>query len=85
MPIVATRVGGIPDVVGPDEALLVPPEDPRALAAAIRSVHEDTRSARRRTCAANERLSDFAPGPWLSRYASIYRELIEAPEARTDG
>ena len=39
-PVVATRVGGIPDLAG-DEALLVPPEDAAALAAAVRAVLTD--------------------------------------------
>jgi glycosyltransferase involved in cell wall biosynthesis len=40
-PIVATRVGGIPEITGDDGALLVPPEDPGALAAAVLSVLDD--------------------------------------------
>jgi glycosyltransferase involved in cell wall biosynthesis len=39
-PVVATRVGGIPGLAG-DEALLVPPEDAPALAAAVRLVLTD--------------------------------------------
>ena len=39
--IVATRVGGIPDLVGDDAALLVPPGDAPALAAAVRAVLTD--------------------------------------------
>jgi glycosyltransferase involved in cell wall biosynthesis len=35
VPMVATRVGGIVEIFGPDEAALVPPEDPAALAEAI--------------------------------------------------
>jgi glycosyltransferase involved in cell wall biosynthesis len=41
VPIVATHVGGIPAMTGPDAALLVPPGDPDALAAAIRAVLTD--------------------------------------------
>jgi glycosyltransferase involved in cell wall biosynthesis len=35
VPLVATRVGGMAEIFGPDEVALVPPEDPAALAAAI--------------------------------------------------
>src|SRR5206468_3989982 len=45
-PIVATKVGGIPDVVRDDEhALLVPPRDPQALASALeRALGEEGRA-----------------------------------------
>lgn len=35
-PVVASRVGGIPELTRPDNALLVPPSDPAALAQALR-------------------------------------------------
>jgi glycosyltransferase involved in cell wall biosynthesis len=38
VPIVATRVGGTPELTGEDAALLVPPGDARRLADAVRSV-----------------------------------------------
>ena len=41
LPLVASRVGGIPDLTGKDAALLVPPGDARALAAAVLSVLDD--------------------------------------------
>ena len=37
-PIIATRIGGNPDLLGQDAALLVPPGDAQALADAVRSV-----------------------------------------------
>ncbi len=37
-PVLATRVGGIPDVVDARTGFLVPPDDPRALADALRGV-----------------------------------------------
>jgi glycosyltransferase involved in cell wall biosynthesis len=41
VPIVATRTGGIPDLVGGDAALLVEPGDAAGLAAAVRAVLAD--------------------------------------------
>jgi glycosyltransferase involved in cell wall biosynthesis len=41
VPVVATRVGGIPDLTGEDAALLVPPGDTSRLAEAVRAVLTD--------------------------------------------
>ncbi len=46
MPMVATRVGGIPEIFGPAADRLVPPSDPVALAAAIRAALGQTETAR---------------------------------------
>lgn len=48
VPIVATCVGGIPEVVSPGEALLVPSQDVGAMADALRSVRSHPSAARRR-------------------------------------
>jgi glycosyltransferase involved in cell wall biosynthesis len=40
MPLIATQVGGVPEIFGPDAANLVPPGDPAALARAIGSALE---------------------------------------------
>src|SRR5207245_7018221 len=37
VPVIATTVGGVPDTVSTEEAVLVPPEHAPALAAAIRA------------------------------------------------
>jgi glycosyltransferase involved in cell wall biosynthesis len=50
--IVATRVGGIPDLVGDDAAVLVRPGDAQALAAAVRAVLTDPPLAGRLRAAA---------------------------------
>ncbi|MHB8860663.1 MAG: glycosyltransferase, partial [Minisyncoccota bacterium] len=43
LPVVATRVGGIPEIICDDaHGLLVPPRDPEALAAAIESLMSDS-------------------------------------------
>jgi len=74
VPVVATAVGGVPDVVSPAEAVLVRSDDPVALAAAIRGVYWDPATAERRARAARIRLErEFGAAPWLDRYAAIYR------------
>jgi glycosyltransferase involved in cell wall biosynthesis len=75
-PVVATSVGGVPDVVTRVEALLVPPDDPRALAAAIDDSLRHPAAAHRRAAAARRRLAtecDLAL--WLARYETLYRAL----------
>lgn len=47
LPVVATRVGGVPDLTGEDGALLVPPGDTAALAGAVTSVLDDPALAAR--------------------------------------
>lgn len=76
VPIVATRVGGVPSMFPEGEVLLVPSDDPRALAAAIDAVRSDPEGARERARAARRRLErDFAPRPWLERHEALYRSL----------
>jgi glycosyltransferase involved in cell wall biosynthesis len=82
VPIVAARVGGVPDVVGPEEALLVAPEDPPALAAALRAVHTRADAARLRSERARARLhTDFRAEPWLTRHEGIYQALLRTTPA----
>ena len=46
-PLVASRAGGIADLTGADGALLVPPGDPKVLAAAVARLLDDPRGGRR--------------------------------------
>jgi glycosyltransferase involved in cell wall biosynthesis len=74
VPVVATAVGGVPDVISPKEAVLVRSEDAAALAAGIRDVYAHPAAGTRRAQAARARLEgDFGVGPWLDRYVGIYR------------
>jgi glycosyltransferase involved in cell wall biosynthesis len=76
VPIVATAVGGVPDVLSDREALLVAPENPAALAAALENLVKDPDSARVRAEAARSRLTqDFAAEPWAERHIAIYQML----------
>jgi glycosyltransferase involved in cell wall biosynthesis len=83
VPVVATAVGGVPQVVSPAEALLVPPDDPANLAAGIREVLSNPDAAHARACAARRRLErEFAVQPWLARYDMLYDTLAQRGAAR---
>jgi glycosyltransferase involved in cell wall biosynthesis len=78
IPVVATTAGGVPDVVGEGEALMVPPEDPGAFGEALKRALSDPAAAAERARSARQRLSDvYSLEPWLSRYEDIYRAILE--------
>jgi glycosyltransferase involved in cell wall biosynthesis len=76
VPIVATRVGGVPDVLGQDGGLLVEPRDPEALARAVRESLSDRVGAAARARAAATRLtSEYAVERWVSLHENLYCSL----------
>jgi len=83
VPVITTAVGGIPDIVGADDAVLVEPADPVALRAAIDAVRRDPRGARRRALAARERLQHEGDVErWAARYSSVYAAATTASHRR---
>ena len=75
-PIVATRAGGTPDLTGEDGALLVPPDDPAALTAAVRQVLGDPALAGRLAEAALDRARTLPTvNAAVEAALAIYREL----------
>lgn len=79
VPVVATRVGGVPDVVSEREAWLVPPEEPAALTRAIEEVKQNPSEAGKRAGAAKERLKEeFGTDGWLTQYERVYQEAVQS-------
>jgi len=77
VPIVATRVGGVPDVVCEDEAILVEPDRPESLAEAIRAVLGDRGAARSRASRARARLDrERGAAQWVERYDRVYARAM---------
>ncbi len=82
-PIVASRAGGIPDLTGEDAALLVPPGDVDALAAAIRRVLTDRALAQRLAAAARERAQALpSQNAAIDAALATYRRLAAAAAGR---
>lgn len=77
-PVVATRVGGVPDLVD-GAARLVDPEEPEALAAAIRELHRDAGLREELGRAAHRRLEVWADmDRWVGGYRRIYEHASHA-------
>lgn len=73
VPIAATAVGGVPDVLSARDAVLVPPDDPRALGDALGRLLGDAHAAAALTSAARRRLDEsYGLSSWLDRYESFY-------------
>lgn len=92
LPIVASDVGGIPDLVTSDAGILVSPEDAGALAGAFVGLAEDSELRRRMGSAARDRYEKlFSPEAVLPVLLKTYRrvsgrEVAEgAPPAKNPG
>lgn len=92
LPVVASRVGGIPEVVDDASGLLVEPGDVAALTAAIGRLASDPALRARLGNAARERVHVQAgPAVVAARWRALYRELgrdeatdrVERPEVTT--
>ncbi len=76
-PLVATRVGGLPDLVEDGvSGLLVPPRDPAALAAGISSLLADDALRRRIGEGARERSGQFTMAHIGDRFMALYERLL---------
>lgn len=75
LPIVASRVGGIPEIVNDGiTGELVEPGDSAALAEAINALLDDAEAMRRMRGAASERAERFSITAWIGRLFAVYRE-----------
>jgi glycosyltransferase involved in cell wall biosynthesis len=84
LPIVATRVGGVPEAVTEGEdAVLVPPSDPDALANAMAELAADPARRAAMTAAATVDAQRFAIGRTVARVEAVYDEVLAGRVVRT--
>ena len=79
LPVVATRTGGIPEFVGEDSGLLVPPGEPGALSEALAKMLDKLDSFDRDHIMA--KAEAYGPGPIGGKIHSLYTKFIQTKEA----
>jgi starch synthase len=84
--VVASAVGGIPEVVDDGRTgLLVPPSDPAALAAAINRLLDDPGLARQMGIAGRERaVADFSWRAIAEQTVALYEDVLAGPREVTN-
>ena len=85
-PIVATEVGGIPDVVTEEVGVLVPPNDAKALGAAMARLAGDPGLRQRMGLAAREKYEQlFTPRAVLPLLINFYQRVVDGHRATDNG
>lgn len=85
-PIIATDVGGIPDVVSEEAGILIPPNDVEALGAAMSRLAADAELRRRMGRAARKKYEQlFTPRVVLPMLTDFYERIVNGHEAKTNG
>jgi len=81
VPVVATRVGGVPEIATDGEtALLVAPRDPQAMAAAIRRILHDAELRARISRKARELAeTEYSPEAYRRSLVGIYQRVLAEP------
>lgn len=76
LPVVATAVGDVPQVLTPETGVLVPPHAPAELAAAVGQLLADPVRRRALGAAAQARVErDYGVAAWVERLQTLYSEI----------
>lgn len=79
LPLIATAVGGIPEILGPQASRLVPPGDAAMLARAIAAALDDPAAERAAARALQARVrAHFSVDTMTDQVIAAYREAIDA-------
>jgi glycosyltransferase involved in cell wall biosynthesis len=83
IPVIATDVGGLPELIQQDRTgLLVPPDDPGAMATAITRVMDDRAEALERAdTAQQEARRRFSPEQMAAGYEALYEDKARSRHA----
>ena len=83
LPVVASAVGGVPDLITPEVGILVPPSDPTTLADKLITLAADADLRARMGRAAERRYTElFLPDVVLPMLLKTYKRVVSTGQAR---
>ena len=78
VPIIATEVGGIPDIIQHNKnGILIPPADANAIEKSILEIYEHPEKREALTFQANSVVKNFSPEYMANRYIDLYTRYIQ--------
>ena len=79
LPLITTRVGGIPEIFGPQESTLLPPDDESSVAKAMRAALQDPAKQLSQAETLHQRVAEhFNVNRMVGNICSFY-EMVLAP------
>jgi len=79
LPVVATEVGDVPRVVSPDTGVVLPPQNPTRLSAALRDLLNNPSRMRTLGAAGQAYVTQHhSPAAWLDQLLSLYATVISS-------
>ncbi len=85
VPLVAAAVGGVPDVLGSEEGILIAPEDVESLAGALSRTFKKSEERDLRANRALERLAEkHSIKPWIDRHIDVYQSVLTSRKANSE-
>ena len=83
LPIVATSVGDIPNVVTKETGVVVPPHQPEMLAEALNDLLKNPGKRREMGKAAKDRaMREYSLDVWMKRQVQLYKDVIGSAESQ---
>jgi glycosyltransferase involved in cell wall biosynthesis len=78
LPVVASRVGGVVDLLGSGAGVMVSPGSPAEFAAGVRRVLTEPELRENLTRAAREKLGDYSVNTVAARVLGVYRSCVHS-------
>jgi len=77
LPVIATSVGGIVDIIKNEEnGILIPQKDPKSIANAIERLFQDENLTKKILKRSNETVMEFSPKIIANEYLRVYKKIL---------